>query len=182
MITTKTVTRSEKLQEAIDRVLDDMVGIETTDEKYATLADQLTTLYKALATDVELQIKENDSLTKQEDAQAALDQKKAEHTATIGLKKLELEQNHAFKLVEQTANNELKHAELALKEAETTASLKLKAVETIAKQDDIERRNRVSMDTLAVIGANLAGIVAILAYERAHIITSKALGFVTKSR
>lgn len=182
MITTKTVTRPDKLEEAIDRVLEDMEGIETTDEKYANLAEQLNLLYKALATDVELQIKENDSLTKQEDAQASLDQKQADFNANLGLKKLELEQNHAFKLAEQTANNELKNAELALKQAETDASLKLKEVETAAKQDDIERRNRVSMDTLAVIGANLAGIITILAYERAHIITSKALGFVTKSR
>jgi hypothetical protein len=34
---------------------------------------------------------------------------------------------------------------------------------------------------IAVLG-NLAGIVAILNHERAHVVTSKALGFVLKSR
>lgn len=50
---------------------------------------------------------------------------------------------------------------------------KLKETETSSK--------RVSPDTLAIIAGNLAGIVALLSYERAHVITSKALGFVLKS-
>lgn len=41
---------------------------------------------------------------------------------------------------------------------------------------------RVKMDTLLPILGNLAGIVAILSYEHAHVVTSKALGFVLKSR
>lgn len=41
---------------------------------------------------------------------------------------------------------------------------------------------RVSPDALALIAGNLAGIVLILNYERAHVVTSKALGFVLKSR
>jgi hypothetical protein len=39
---------------------------------------------------------------------------------------------------------------------------------------------RVSSDTLAVVLGNLAGIGMILGYERAHIVTSKALGFVLR--
>jgi hypothetical protein len=41
---------------------------------------------------------------------------------------------------------------------------------------------RVSPDQKAAIVGNLAGIVAILGYERVHIITTKAIGFVLKSR
>ena len=40
---------------------------------------------------------------------------------------------------------------------------------------------RVSYDTLALIGGNLAGILLILTHERANVITSKALGFVSKA-
>ena len=44
------------------------------------------------------------------------------------------------------------------------------------------RPSRMSLsDALPVIG-NLAGILAILSFERTHVITSKALSFVTKSR
>jgi hypothetical protein len=46
--------------------------------------------------------------------------------------------------------------------------------------DESKSKKRVSPDTLAVIAGNLAGIVAILGYERAHIITSKAFGLVMK--
>lgn len=41
--------------------------------------------------------------------------------------------------------------------------------------------NRLSNDTLAAIAANLLGIVVIVGHERANVITSKALGFVTKA-
>lgn len=41
---------------------------------------------------------------------------------------------------------------------------------------------RISPDTLATITANLAGIALIVGHERAHVVTSKALGFVLKLR
>lgn len=40
----------------------------------------------------------------------------------------------------------------------------------------------VSKDALLMVAGNLAGIALILGYERAHVITSKALGFIIKSR
>jgi Golgi nucleoside diphosphatase len=43
-----------------------------------------------------------------------------------------------------------------------------------------ESRPRVSPDVKATIAANLAGIVMVVAHERVHIITTKALGFVKK--
>lgn len=49
----------------------------------------------------------------------------------------------------------------------------------VAEKDN---RKRVSADTIVTVGANLAGIVLILGFERAHIVTSKALGFVLKSK
>lgn len=42
--------------------------------------------------------------------------------------------------------------------------------------------NRVSTDALVAIGGNLAGIIAILSFEKTNVITTKALGFVTKSK
>jgi hypothetical protein len=41
---------------------------------------------------------------------------------------------------------------------------------------------RVSPDAMVLVAGNLLGIVLILGYERAHVVTSKALGFVLKSR
>jgi hypothetical protein len=41
---------------------------------------------------------------------------------------------------------------------------------------------RVSPDTLALVGANLAGIAAVLWHEQAHVVASKALGLLLKAR
>lgn len=46
----------------------------------------------------------------------------------------------------------------------------------------LEPKQKVSPDTKALIGGNLLGIVLILCYEKADVITSKALGFVLKGR
>lgn len=43
-------------------------------------------------------------------------------------------------------------------------------------------QNRVSADNLVVAGVNISGILLILHYERLHVVTSKALGFITKLR
>jgi len=48
------------------------------------------------------------------------------------------------------------------------------------KLKETDSKMRVSPDTLAIIGANLLGILIIVGHERAHIITTKAIGFVSK--
>lgn len=40
---------------------------------------------------------------------------------------------------------------------------------------------RVSPDTLAIVLGNIAGIAMIVGYERANVVTSKALNFVLKA-
>jgi hypothetical protein len=49
-------------------------------------------------------------------------------------------------------------------------------------QETISPTRRVSADTLAIIGANLLGILVIVGYEHMHTITSKAIGFVVKPK
>lgn len=50
------------------------------------------------------------------------------------------------------------------------------------KEQELERKNRVSPETVAVIAGNLLGIALILYHEQANVITSKALGFILRSR
>lgn len=45
-----------------------------------------------------------------------------------------------------------------------------------------EKTDRVSKDQLLAVVGNLAGILAILGYERVHVISSKAIGFVIKAK
>jgi len=52
----------------------------------------------------------------------------------------------------------------------------------LTKLNEANSSKPVSRDTLVLAATNLAGIVLILTHERAHVVTSKALGFVLKSR
>lgn len=47
---------------------------------------------------------------------------------------------------------------------------------------ETEAKRKVSPDTMALIAGNLLGIMLIVGHERAHVVTSKALNFVTKLR
>lgn len=47
-------------------------------------------------------------------------------------------------------------------------------------RDHDGRRWPVSPETLAVVAGNLIGIGMIVGHERAHVVTSKALSFITK--
>lgn len=55
-------------------------------------------------------------------------------------------------------------------------------VEARAVEKAAEKPNTLSADTIAIVAGNLVGIILILGFERANVITSKALGFVSKPR
>ena len=55
-------------------------------------------------------------------------------------------------------------------------------LEKLYKLKDIDKPTRVSADTVAMITANLVGIAMIIGYERANILTSKALSVLFKLR
>jgi DNA repair ATPase RecN len=57
-------------------------------------------------------------------------------------------------------------------------------VEQLDKLHNMSPKKEASLkpEMLLNVAANLAGILAILNYERAHVVTSKALGFVFKTR
>ena len=53
-------------------------------------------------------------------------------------------------------------------------------VKLYSLQPPPEVKQRLSPDTLALISANLVGILIIVAHERANVVTTKALTFVRK--
>lgn len=50
------------------------------------------------------------------------------------------------------------------------------------KLKEVDSKSNLSPDAVMSVAGNLLGILSILGYERANIVTSKALGFVMKSR
>lgn len=57
-----------------------------------------------------------------------------------------------------------------------------KNLDTLYSAKSKEKDQKIKWDTIAVIAGNLLGIVIIVGYEKANVITSKALGFVIKGR
>lgn len=57
-----------------------------------------------------------------------------------------------------------------------------KNVETLYKASSYEKPKGVSPDTIAVIAANLLGIMLILHHEQLHVISTKAFGMILRGR
>ncbi|MET0786968.1 MAG: hypothetical protein ABWY25_09695 [Paenisporosarcina sp.] len=55
-------------------------------------------------------------------------------------------------------------------------------LERLMKMKAEERRNRVSPDTMAIVGGNLLGILVIVAYEQKHVMVSRGLGLILKAK
>lgn len=74
------------------------------------------------------------------------------------------------------------HEELKLydKTSEEYADI-MKQIELLYKLDK-EVQFKIDPNTLLVVGGNILGILIILGYEQAHVVTSKALNFVIKGR
>lgn len=70
-------------------------------------------------------------------------------------------------------------AEMALKTDKSTDEYE-SMVANFEKLYELRHKSRVSMETLATIGANFLGIVVLMNHERAHVIASKAFGLVKK--
>jgi len=58
----------------------------------------------------------------------------------------------------------------------------LSSAERLHEMMDTSKPSQVNRDTLALIGANLFGILMIIKYEHVNVITSKALSFVIRPR
>lgn len=154
-----------KLDTLIDEIVEQMSGHDSTEDEYAKMADQLTKLYKLRQIEIELKLKTNDNIIKQMENETNTDVKVRDSKA----KQEEI-------LSKRTAlENEQERLERELE-----LKLQTMGVEIESKQDEIGRRRRVSPDTLALVGANIIGIVMIIGHERANVIASKALGFISK--
>jgi hypothetical protein len=58
----------------------------------------------------------------------------------------------------------------------------LEAVTKLHKMKEDETPNRLSKDTLAIVSANLLGIMLIIRHEHVNVVTSKAMGLVIRPR
>lgn len=74
------------------------------------------------------------------------------------------------------------HDEINKFSADSDEFAKMSAqLDRLYKMKTYKKESSVKPDTLINAGVNLAGIVLILGFEKAHVLSSKALGFVRKS-
>lgn len=187
----------EKLDAAIDAAFTSLAGHEPKSDEYAKIVDQITKLTKIKEIIGNLKLKAFDSEAKKADSQSVLELKDRElqhkieedlelrsfRTNELELKEkdLQLKTNELeHKKTVHEDDRDLKSRELGIRGHDSEQSLKLKEEELALKRVESEKPDRVSADTWAMVGANLAGILLIVGYERVNVIASKAIGFVLK--
>lgn len=65
-------------------------------------------------------------------------------------------------------------------ETDKTSDKYASMIDQLTKLYELRNKSRISKETLATIGANILGIIVVLNHERAHVIATKAFGFVKK--
>lgn len=55
-------------------------------------------------------------------------------------------------------------------------------LERLMKMRTEERRNRISPDTILIVAGNILCVLVVVGFERGHVMTSKAMGFVLKPK
>lgn len=184
MLTEEEVKKTPKLDARIEEILDQLEHLDCGEESYGKIADQLLKLYKAKELEVGLRLKIVETFTKQADTthgQQLKDQEAEVRRNEIDARIADIAQTMRLRETEIDQTMRLRELETEAKLCESAANCEMKAAEIEGQRlDNQVPRNRVSKDTMAVIAANLVGIVTIIGYERLNVLTSKALGFVLK--
>lgn len=58
----------------------------------------------------------------------------------------------------------------------------LTSLERLITLRNEEPRNRISMDTLVIVTANILGILIIVGYEQGHVVASRGLGLLLRTK
>lgn len=90
-----------------------------------------------------------------------------------------------FKKEPSALDDELGHLYEELENEEVDTDRYHTLLKRVADIKDIQGKEKnigVSKDTLLIVGANLVGILLVLNYEKAGVITSKAFGSIIKGR
>ena len=86
-----------------------------------------------------------------------------------------------YKLKEIDINAVLKEADFLNKQQQQEAETELKKLDIRQRLREMKLPFGMKPETLAIIAANLLGILLILNHERLNVVTSKAVSFVKKS-
>ena len=165
------------LEEVIDNHQTQMVGVDAYSSEYIQMMRDLSVLYKIQSEErvSELKQKEFDLKVKEFQLKEEELELKREHERNESSYKAK---DYTLKEEELEFNLEHERNESYYKAKDYT----LKEAEILMKQADLERRGKISPDTVIMIAGNLAGILLILNFEKVGVVTSKAMGLLIKLR
>ena len=152
MVDNTVYAETTSLEEVIDNHQTQMVGVDAYSSEYIQMMKDLSVLYK---------LRSEERVSEQKQKEFDLKVKEFQ------LKEEELE----FKREHERNESSYKAKDYTLKEAEI-----------LMKQADLERRGKISPDTVIMVAGNLAGILLILNFEKVGVVTSKAMGLLIKLR
>lgn len=167
MFTDNIFTKPTELSKAIDNCIKALDDLDPGTDEYAKMVDQLTKLYKLKELDIKLILQEVELKHKLEAQETERKQK---------------ENDFQHKVDAHKVDAKLKEEELKLKREIFEAEEELRKLNVETKKREMKIPFGIKPETLALIGANLAGIVIIVGHERLHVVATKAIGFVTKLR
>ena len=190
------------LEEVIDNHQTQMVGVDAYSSEYIQMMKDLSVLYKLQSEErvseqkqKEFDLKVKEFQLKEEELEFKREHERNE--SALKVKEFQLkEEELEFKREHERNESGLKVKEFQLKEEELEFKREhernesyykgkdytLKEAELLIKQADLERRGKISPDTVIMVAGNLAGILLILNFEKVGVVTSKAMGLLIKLR
>jgi hypothetical protein len=100
------------------------------------------------------------------------------HTDEYG--KIVAQLDKLYKMKALSNEHSQKMADLESRERVSERERELAEAELALKKLEAEKPDRVDKNTLAIIAGNVAAVILVIGYERAHVVTTKALGFLMK--
>lgn len=155
-------TMNDRIEEQVAHLLGFMEDANDYDEDFKSMFAQLTKV-------LELRQKELDR----------------ESVNAIKLQELRQQKDitdeaHSIKLQELQQQKSINEASNALKTYELQQQRNLADDANAIKREELDLKKSITKEALLNVGVHIAGLIVLMNHERAHVVASKAFGFVKK--
>ena len=179
MFTDNLFTKPTALNQAVDECLEALNDLAVGTEEYSKALEQLSKLYKLKESDWKLILQEMELKHKIEAQAIECEMKERELLLRV--------EEFGHKVAAHEVDTRLKEDDQKLKEDDLGLKRKVFEAEEEMRELNLEEKKRqlkipfgIKPETVALIAANLLGIAIIVGHERLNVVTTKAVGFVTK--
>jgi len=160
------MTNDTPIEDRVDATIHNLLDYMENENGYT---DEYKSMFTYLTKVMEIRQKDKDSTEARKIKLMELTQQQTLAEIAQENKIAELQQQRLL----SEASNEIKMHELRQQKAisDDTNNIKL---------SELEQRGTITKETLLNVGTHIAGLIVLMNHERAHVIASKAFGFVKK--